>query len=138
MRRLTVWNPWGMMPGWRDVEDDDFLEMSDISMDVYEEGDDVVVKVVAPGFKKDQLDISIEAGKITIVGKAEDVVEEQEKKRKYYRKEISRRSFTRSCELPVDVVPDKAKADFKDGVLKVSLPKSEEAKPKKIKVDVGE
>lgn len=126
------------MPSWRDLEDEDFLEMSDIGMDVYEEGENVVVKVVAPGFNKDQLDISIESGKVSIVGKAEDVVEEKESKRKYYRKEISRRSFTRSCELPVDVVPDKAKADFKDGVLTVSLPKSEEAKPKKIKVDVSE
>lgn len=138
MRRLTVWNPWGVMPSWRDLEDEDFLEMSDIGMDVYEEGENVVVKVMAPGFSKDQLDISIESGKVTIVGKAEDVMEEKESKRKYYRKEISRRSFTRSCELPIEVVPDKAKADFKDGVLTVSLPKSEKAKPKKIKVDVSE
>lgn len=138
MRRLTVWNPWGMGPGWSDWDEDDFLEASDIRMDVYEEGEEVIVKLVAPGFKKDQMDISIESGKITIVGKAESVVEEKEKKRKYYRKEISRRSFTRSCELPVDVVSSKAKAEFKDGVLKVKLPKSEEAKPKKIKVDVSE
>lgn len=121
-----------------DWDEDEFADMADMSMDVYEEGDNVVVKVVAPGFKKDQMDISIESGKITIVGKAEEKVEEEDKKRKYYRKEISQRSFTRSCALPVDIVPSKADAKFKDGVLTITLPKSEEAKPKKIKVNVGE
>lgn len=138
MRRLSVWNPWTVAPRWMDWDEDEFADMADMSMDVYEEGDNVVVKVVAPGFKKDQMDISIESGKITIVGKAEEKVEEEDKKRKYYRKEISQRSFTRSCALPVDIVPSKADAKFKDGVLTVTLPKSEEAKPKKIKVNVGE
>jgi HSP20 family protein len=121
-----------------DWDEDEIMGMGDMSMDVYEEGDEVRVKLVAPGFRKDQLDISIESGKITIVGKSEDVIEEREKQRKYYRKEISQRSFTRSCAIPVDVVPDKAKAEFKDGVLMITLPKSESAKPRKIKLDVGE
>ncbi|MBN2101027.1 Hsp20/alpha crystallin family protein [Candidatus Dojkabacteria bacterium] len=137
MRRLSVWNPWGMLPkGFLDL-DEEWEAMSDIEMDVYEEGDQVVVKVKAPGFKKDEVDVSVESGKVTVVGNAQQEKEEEDKKRKYYRKEISKSSFTRSCVLPVDVVPDKANANFEDGVLTITLPKSEEAKPKKIKVDVS-
>lgn len=126
-----------MLPkGFLDL-DEEWEAMSDIEMDVYEEGDQVVVKVKAPGFKKDEVDVSVESGKVTVVGNAQQEKEEEDKKRKYYRKEISKSSFTRSCVLPVDVVPDKANANFEDGVLTITLPKSEEAKPKKIKVDVS-
>ncbi len=136
MRKISVWNPWGFTPNrLLDWNDDDLWE--DVDMDVYEEGDNVVVKVKAPGFKKDQIDVSIEAGKVTIVGNAKDVQEEEDSKRKYYRKEIAQKSFTRSCELPVDVVPGKSKASFQDGILEITLPKSEEAKPKKISIDVS-
>ena len=127
-----------MSPRWMDWDEDDLAGMADVSMDVYEEGDNVIVKLVAPGFKKDDMDISIESGKITIVGKVKEIIEEKEKKRKYYRKEISQRSFTRSCDLPVDVVPSKANAKFKDGMLTISMPRTEESKPKKVKVDVSE
>lgn len=137
MRGLSIWNPWSVTPRWVDWDEDDMLSVSDMSMDVYEEGDNVVVKVMAPGFTKENIDVSIESGKITIVGKSQGVVEEKEKGRKYYRKEITQRSFTRSATLPVDVTPDRAQATFKDGVLTVTLPKSERAKPKKISVNVG-
>ena len=137
MRRLSVWNPWGMTPRWMDWDEDDLIEMSDVSMDVYEEGDSVVVKIVVPGFKKDQLDISVESGKIVVTGKSEEKLEESSKKRKYYRKEIATKSFTRSCALPVDVVPSKAQAKFEDGILTISLPKTEESKPQKIQLSVN-
>lgn len=135
MRRLSIWSPWGFMP--RDLDWDDMdVDYSDVQMDVYEEGDNVVVKVKAPGFKKDEMDVSVESGNVTVVGKAEERMEEEDKKRKYYRREISKRSFTRSSALPVEVEPSKAEAKFEDGVLKVTLPKSERAKPKKIDIDV--
>lgn len=136
MRRLSVWNPWSVIP--RSMLDEEWEDYSsEVEMDVYEENDQVIVKVKAPGFKKDEIDISIESGQITIVGDAVEEVEEEGNDRKYYRREIQKNSFTRSCALPVEVVPNKAKATFENGVLKVVLPKSEEAKPKKIKVDVS-
>jgi HSP20 family protein len=135
MRRLSVWGPWGMMP--RDFDWDGMdVDYSDIQMDVYEEGDNVMVKVKAPGFKKDEIDVSVESGTITVVGKSQESMEEDNKRRKYYRKEISKKSFTRSCALPVEVEPSKSEAKFEDGVLVVTLPKSERAKPKKIDIDV--
>jgi HSP20 family protein len=137
MRRLSVWNPWSLSP--RNFFDEDWdLEdfPSEVQMDVYEEDDKIVVKVKAPGFEKDQVDVSIESGQVTIVGNAEEKVEEEDKKRKYYRKEIRKNSFTRSCTLPVEVEPDKAKATFKNGVLQIELPVSEKEKPKRIDVRV--
>jgi HSP20 family protein len=138
MRKLSVFNPWSFVPN--NILDEDWGEMdsfgSDVQMDVYEQGDNVVVEVKAPGFTKDEIDVSIESGQITIVGNAEEEIEEKDEKKKYYRKEIRKNSFTRSCALPVEIVPDKTKAKFKNGVLKIVLPKSEEAKPKKIHVDV--
>jgi HSP20 family protein len=136
MRKLSVWNPWRSFP--TNFFDDDWDEFAEeVQMDVYEEGDNVIIKVKAPGFNKDEVDVSIESGQVTIVGNAKEEVEEEDKGRKYYRKEIRKNSFTRSCALPVKVVPDEAKATFQNGVLRVTLPKSEEAKPKKIKVDVA-
>lgn len=124
-----------MMP--RDFDWDGMdVDYSDIQMDVYEEGDNVMVKVKAPGFKKDEIDVSVESGTITVVGKSQESMEEDNKRRKYYRKEISKKSFTRSCALPVEVEPSKSEAKFEDGVLVVTLPKSERAKPKKIDIDV--
>lgn len=137
MRNISVWSPWNVMPRWVDWDEEDMMSGNDMGMDVYEEGDNVVVKIVAPGFTKEDIDVSVESGKVTVVGKSQNVIEEKEKSRKYYRKEISQRSFTRSCTLPVDVTADKAQATFKDGILTVTLPKSEEAKPKKISVNVG-
>lgn len=138
MRKLSVWNPWGVTPGgFFDLDEnwDDML--GDVEMDVYEEDDNVVVQLKASGFKKDEIDISIEVGKITIVGNASEEVVEDDKKKKYYRREITKKSFARSCALPVDIVPDKAKALFENGVLTITMPKSEDAKPKKVKVDIS-
>jgi len=108
--------------------------LSNVQMDLYEEGDNVVAEVKAPGFEKDQLDIRVEANQLTVSGKVEEVKEDKDKKRKYYRKEMRNLSFTRTCDLPVSVDANKADASFKNGVLKVILPKKEEAKPKQIQV----
>ena len=135
---MTVWNPWSISPrGFFDLDEGfDFDAFSNIQMDLYEEGDDVLVEVKAPGFDKDHIDIRIESNQVTVSGNMEEVKEEDMKKRKYYRKEIRNLSFSRSCDLPVYVDADKAEATFKNGVLRIKLPKKEEAKPKKIEVKI--
>jgi len=104
------------------------------SVDIYEDKDDIVVKSELPGMTKDDIEVNITANTITISGKkkAEEKIEEKN----YYRLERSYGSFSRSFELPVEIKPDKAKASFKDGVLEVRLPKTEEAKSKVHKVTI--
>lgn len=134
--KLTPWNPWRISPrDFFDI-DEDFESLSDVAMDLYEEGDNVVAEIKAPGFEKDQLDIRVEANQLIISGNVEDVREDKGRKRKYYRREMRNLSFTRSCDLPVPVDANKAEAKFKDGVLKVTLPKKEEAKPKQVDIKI--
>jgi len=102
------------------------------SIDVFEEGDDVVVKAELPGMSKENIDVKVTDDIVTISGekKKEDKVEEKN----YYRMERSYGSFTRSFRLPSEVQTDKAKAKFKEGVLEIRIPKTEEAKKKERKV----
>ncbi|GAB4547374.1 MAG: Hsp20/alpha crystallin family protein [Thermodesulfovibrionia bacterium] len=104
------------------------------SVDIYEEGDDIVVKSELPGMTKDDIEVNITENTITISGEKKS--EEKVEKKNYYRLERSYGSFSRSFELPAEIKPDKAKATFKDGVLEVRLPKSEEAKKKVRKIAI--
>ncbi len=136
MTKMTVWNPWRFTPrDFFDI-DEEFESFSNVQMDLYEEGNNVVAEVKAPGFEQDQLDIRVEANQLTVSGKMEEVTEEKNKKRKYYRKEMKNLSFTRTSDLPVSVDSSKAEATFKNGVLKIVLPKKEEAKPKQVQIKI--
>jgi len=113
------------------------LRLQDISspvVDVYEEKDDVVAKVELPGMGKDDIDVQLTQRTLTIKGekKKEEEVDEEN----YYRSERSYGGFSRIVELPTEVQSDKAKASFKEGVLEVRVPKTEEAKTKVKKVKV--
>lgn len=136
MNRLSIWNPWKVSQRGRDLfdEDWDIVEYSENELDMFEEGESVIVKVKAPGFNEENIDITIEDGSVCITGKIEEEEEEKNKKRKYFRKEFRSQSFTRRVDLPVRVKADKAEAEFENGVLKITLPKAEEAKPKSVKV----
>jgi HSP20 family protein len=103
-------------------------------VDVYEEKDEVVVKTELPGLGKDDVSLTLSEGTLTIRG--EKKKEEEVKEEDYHRWERSYGSFVRTVELPVQVKGDEAKAEFKNGVLTVRLPKSEEAKRKQIQVKV--
>jgi HSP20 family protein len=103
-------------------------------LDVFEEQDDIVVKAELPGIDKENIEVNLTDRTLTIKGekkKADEVKEEN-----YYRCERSYGSFLRSVELPKDVHADKVKASFKNGILEVRVPKTEEAKSKAIKVKV--
>ena len=104
------------------------------AVDIYQDEDQVVVEAPLAGIDPEKVDISVENDVLTIKGQSEKKSEVEDKN--YYRKEIRRGSFYRSIQLPAHVVGDKASADYKNGVLKISLPKAPEAKSKTIKVNV--
>jgi len=105
------------------------------ALDVYEDKQDLIVKVEIPGLSKDDIDLTIEGNTLTIKG--EKKKEHEIKEEDYYRSERVFGSFSRSIELPADVKTDKVNASFKDGVLEVRLPKTEEAKKNIVKVKVA-
>ena len=104
------------------------------SLDVFEEKDDIVVKADLPGMNKDEIEVTVTENVVTIKG--EKKKEEEVKEKDYYRRERSYGSFVRSVELPSEVKSDQIKANFKDGVLEVRMPKTEEAKKKSVSVKI--
>ncbi|HKJ75854.1 MAG TPA: Hsp20/alpha crystallin family protein [Gammaproteobacteria bacterium] len=102
-------------------------------VDVVEKDDQVVVRAEVPGVKKEDLDVSITDNTVTIRGSTQEETKEEEGD--YYRREISRGSFSRTVTLPGGVNGDKAKASFNDGMLELTLPKEERSKRRKIKVE---
>jgi HSP20 family protein len=104
------------------------------SVDVFEERDEVVVKAELPGMSKEDIDVKVTDDVVTISG--EKKKEERIEKKNYYRIERSYGSFTRSFRLPTEVQTEKASAKFKEGVLEIRIPKTEEAKKKEKKVSI--
>lgn len=103
-------------------------------VDIYETDENIVLKAELPGVDKSE--VSVEVKDNTLILKGERKREKELKEENYHRIERSFGTFMRSFSLPVTVKQDHVKARFKDGVLEVTLPKSEEAKPKQVKVEV--
>ena len=101
-------------------------------IDVIDRDKEIFVKAELPGFDKDDLDISIANNQLVI--KAKTCKEEKEEKGDYYRCEISQGAYSRTVGLPSYVDADKAKANFKDGILELTLPKVEKSKRRTIEV----
>ena len=104
-------------------------------VDVYETKDSIVLKADLPEVSKDDVDISIQGNVLSIRGERKR--EQEVKEKDFYRMERSYGGFTRSFTLPGTVDADKIEASFSGGVLTVTLPKTEESKPKQIKVKVN-
>lgn len=104
------------------------------SLDVFEEEDELVVKADLPGISKEEIEVTVTGNVVTIKG--EKKKEEEVKEKDYYRRERSYGSFVRSVELPCEVKSEQIKANFKDGVLEVRMPKTEEAKKKSVSVKI--
>ncbi len=106
-----------------------------LAADVYQKGDNVVVKINLPGVEPEKLDIAVANDSVKISGSAdeEEVIEGSD----YFIKEIRRGSFERSIKLPVKVDIERADADYKKGILKITIPKKEESRVNKIKVKAG-
>ena len=102
------------------------------TVDLFEDRDHLVVKVEIPGMKKEDIDISLHDGVLAIAG--ERKTEEKYDKAETHRSERFVGRFHRALTLPVPVQADKTNANYQDGVLTITLPKAEEAKPKQIQV----
>ena len=145
---LDVWPTVGQLFGLRDELDrlfessfDDLARGSRLlsawnpAVDLYEDKDNVIVKAEVPGLKKEDINISLHNGVLSISGerKSEEKVEGAET----HRSERFVGRFHRTVILPSEVKGDQVKAQYKDGILTITLPKAEEAKPKQIQVNTN-
>lgn len=105
------------------------------ALDVHDDKEAFTVTLEAPGLKKENFEISYHDGVLSIAGERKQVEEAKEKN--YFRRERLFGRFTRSVSLPTAVKPGAVTANYKDGILTVTLPKAEEAKPKQIEVNVN-
>ena len=103
------------------------------SIDIYEEENNIVIKAEIPGVDKNDITVDVKDGVLTLKGERSTNKEVEEEK--YYKREMRYGKFERSFTLPVEVNADKIAADYKDGVLKIEIPKPEVSKPKKITID---
>ena len=102
------------------------------AIDMYQTDDEIVVKAALPGIKPDEVQINVTGEVLTLKGEMKH--EEDKKEKAWHIHEQRWGSFERSVVLPNDVVSDKAKAEFENGVLTITLPKAEEVKPKVINI----
>ncbi len=143
---MQHWEPFREMMTLRDAMDqlfeDSFVRPSrflseeglggSLPLDVYQTDNEVIVKASLPGFKPEEVDISITGDTLSIKGEHKE--ESETKKEDYLLKERRYGSFSRTVTLPVEIQSEKAEAVFENGVLTLTLPKAEEVKPKQIKV----
>jgi HSP20 family protein len=143
MSNLTRWEPMREMMSLREAMDRLFddaftrpLSISGVSavpaIDMYQTDEDVVVKATLPGVKAEDVDITVTGETLTIHGEYKQ--ENEQKDTRYHIREQRSGSFERSLLLPTDVKADKAKADFENGILTITMPIAEEVKPKSITI----
>jgi len=141
---IIRWNPFQETMSLRDAMDQLFEDsmvsknsLSDVvpACDIYQDKDNLYIEIPLAGVDPKDVDISIKDDVLT--AKGETKRKEEIKRKNYYRNEVQYGSFSRSISLPVRVKGDKASADSKNGMLKITMPKAEEAKPKKITVNLG-
>jgi len=102
------------------------------AIDMYQTDNEVILKAALPGIKPNEVQINVDNDVLTIRGETKN--EEQQKDQSWHIRERSWGAFERSVRLPISVVADRAKADFENGILTITLPKSEKAKPKTITI----
>ena len=107
-------------------------EGSALPLDIQATPEALVVEAALPGVKPEQVEITIEGNTLTISGRNE--VEQKTEEAGYLYQEIRRGSFSRTVSLPSDLKTDEAVASFEDGMLRLSIPKAEEAKPRRITI----
>jgi len=138
MRNLIPFRPLGMDrffdDDWQEMDFPKVPKIAVPAIDVYEKDKKVVVECQLPGIDPENVKIDVADDVLKISG--EKKIESEDKEKNYYHREMSYSSFARSVILPTKVKSDKAEADYSDGILKITIPKIEEKKPKAIKVKV--
>src|SRR5438477_7531962 len=104
-------------------------------VDIYEDEHNIILKIEVPGIDEKDIDVSVQNNTLTVHG--ERKIEKEEKEENFRRVERQYGSFVRTFTLPQTVDTDNVSATYDKGVLKISLPKKAEAKPKQIKVNIG-
>lgn len=120
--------------GSTDFEDEVGMSAWRPAVDIFDTDNAIVIKAELPGIKKDDVSIDVK-GNVLII-KGERFFDKETKEENYYRKERSFGKFQRSFTLPDAVNPEAIKANFKNGVLEIEVPKPEEKKPKQISINV--
>lgn len=143
--RTDVWDPFASLADLQEEMNrlfDNSLRRSGRALDghffapcdVYEEKDKLIVRMDLPGLRREDVNVTLQEGAVTIKGERKL---DTPKDTPYYVQERVWGTFTRTIQLPTTVNASKIDARFRDGVLEVVLPKTEEAKPKQIEVKVG-
>jgi HSP20 family protein len=146
MADITRWDPFAEMASLRQQIDRMFDEVRPwralgsvnggeayFPVDLFETADAVVVKASLPGVRPEDIDISVTGQVLTLRGEAKE--EKEEKGENWYRRERRSGAFARQFTLPAEVDAGKAHAEFEHGVLRLTLPKAEAARPKTIRVE---
>ncbi len=139
-RSISIWNPFAELERIRKEFERLFEEVPTLEsekifapvVDVYETDSELVIKAEVPGVKKEDIEVSIKDNAVHIKGEKKE--EKEEKTEAVHRVERFYGKFERYIPLPTDVKVDEAKAEYKDGVLEIRIPKAETAKEKKITI----
>ncbi|MHB1132709.1 MAG: Hsp20/alpha crystallin family protein [Chloroflexota bacterium] len=113
----------------------EWMGLSSPAVDMYQTDKEIVVRAAVPGVKPEDIDVSVLGDTLTIRGELKN--DEEVKRENYYYQERRYGSFSRTVNLPMQVEAEQAKAKFENGVLTLTLPKSEQAKAKKIQISDG-
>ena len=148
MMDLVRWNPWPEMRRFHDrfnrlfnevglptnwSEDNLTLSSWNPAVDVYESNGNIVLKAELPGVDKKDISVDVKGRVLTLKGERSS--DKEVKEENFYRKESFSGTFQRTFTLPMEVDPEKIKAEYKDGVLKIEVPKPEAEKPKQITIN---
>ncbi|GIW69381.1 MAG: hypothetical protein KatS3mg101_0128 [Patescibacteria group bacterium] len=135
---IVKWNKWGLpsvfgddfwpsFPRWEEITE------TPSGMDIYETDDAIVVEAQVPGIKEENLEVTLEGNILTIKAEQTESEEEKKKKKAVY-KSTRQTSFTYSTSLPRVVDAEGASAEIENGVVKVTIPKTEAEKPRKLEI----
>lgn len=141
IRNLPTLNTFELSPSrlFDEIFDTSFPSLTRTFNDIemYQEGSELVVKLQAPGFKEDDIEITLDNRVLTIEGKVSSEEEKEDKNRHYYFKSISKESFSRSVQLPGDIDEDSVKADYKDGIVTIRIEQKSGSSKKVISLNRG-